>query len=104
MELIHELEPEGRGAYTGSCGYLGFDGSMDLNILIRTIVLQGSEWSFHVGAGIVADSQPDREYQETLAKAEALRVALEASQTTSDDPTTYASSPMANPNASPRFL
>jgi anthranilate/para-aminobenzoate synthase component I len=76
MEVIHGLEPAARGFYTGSCGYLGFDGSMDLNLLIRTLVLQSGQVSFHVGAGIVADSRPDREYHETLAKAAALVSAL----------------------------
>ncbi|MBI3320136.1 MAG: anthranilate synthase component I family protein [Candidatus Omnitrophica bacterium] len=78
MEIIHELEPVGRSLYTGSCGWLGFDGSLDLNILIRTILIQRETLSFHVGAGIVADSDPTREYHETLAKAGALRHALQA--------------------------
>ena len=77
MEILRELEPVARGLYTGSLGRLGFDGSMDLNIAIRTIVIQGDRLSFHVGAGIVADSLPEREYQETLAKAAALKSALE---------------------------
>ena len=77
MELIHELEPVGRGLYTGSAGYLGFDGALDLNILIRTIVVGDTDLAFHVGAGIVADSQPDREYDETLAKGRALFSALD---------------------------
>ncbi|MBI3083566.1 MAG: chorismate-binding protein, partial [Candidatus Omnitrophica bacterium] len=65
-----------RGLYTGSIGYLAFDGTMDLNIAIRTMVIQGRRCSFHVGAGIVADSDPEREYHETLAKAGALMGAL----------------------------
>jgi len=76
MELIHAMEPVARGLYTGSLGWVGFDGSLDLNILIRTMLLQEGRVSFHVGAGIVADSQPDREYAETLAKAGALFRAL----------------------------
>jgi para-aminobenzoate synthetase component 1 len=76
MQILRELEPVARGLYTGSIGYLGFDGTMDLNIAIRTIVLQEDELSFHVGAGIVADSDPLREYEETLAKAGALMSAL----------------------------
>lgn len=86
MEVIHELEPMARGLYTGSLGWLGFDGSLDLNILIRTMVLHDQQLWFHVGAGIVADSQPDREYAETLAKAGALFRALgsHASMVTSD--------------------
>ncbi|MBI4343446.1 MAG: anthranilate synthase component I family protein [Candidatus Omnitrophica bacterium] len=76
MELLRELEPVPRGLYTGSLGYVGFDGTMDLNIAIRTMVIQGSRLSFHAGAGIVADSIPGREYEETLAKAAALMEAL----------------------------
>lgn len=76
MEILRELEPVARGLYTGSIGRLGFDGAMDLNIAIRTMVVQGEHLSYHVGAGIVADSKPDREYHETLAKAEALVAAL----------------------------
>jgi len=78
MQILHELEPVARGLYTGSLGYLGFDGTMDLNIAIRTMVIQGTQLSFHVGSGIVADSDPTREYHETLAKAGALISALDA--------------------------
>ena len=77
MEIIRDLEPVPRGFYTGSCGYLGFDGTVDLNILIRTVILAQGRATFHVGAGIVADSSPEREYHETLAKAAALLKALE---------------------------
>ena len=77
MQILRELEPVPRGVYTGSLGYLGFDGTMDLNIAIRTMVLQGGQLSFHVGAGIVADSDPACEYDETLAKAGALMSALQ---------------------------
>jgi para-aminobenzoate synthetase component 1 len=76
MEIIDALEPVRRGIYTGSAGYIGLDGAMDFNILIRTFLLQDGQASFHVGGGIVADSQPEREYQETLAKGHALREAL----------------------------
>jgi aminodeoxychorismate synthase component I len=78
MQILRELEPVARGLYTGSLGWLGFDGTMDLNIAIRTMVLRGRRLSFHVGAGIVADSDPEREYEETLAKAGALTAALQA--------------------------
>ena len=78
MQIIRELEPVARGLYSGSLGVLGFDGSLDLNIAIRTIVIQNSQLSFHVGAGIVADSIPEREYEETLAKAGALAQTLRA--------------------------
>ncbi len=86
MEIIQMLEPIRRGFYTGSCGYLGFDGAIDLNILIRTLVIQGDAASFHVGAGIVADSRPEREYRETLAKAGALLKALEAEVDSTEHP------------------
>ncbi len=76
MEIIAELEPTARGAYCGSLGYLGFDGSMDLSILIRTITAGRGWWQFPVGGGIVADSVPEREYEETWHKAEGLLRAL----------------------------
>ena len=76
MEIIAELEGIGRGAYTGALGYIGHDGSMDLNILIRTMVRDGSTVSFRTGAGIVADSVPERELAETRAKALGLARAL----------------------------
>lgn len=72
MEIIETLEPVRRGPYTGSMGYLSWSGDLDFNIIIRTILLTGSRGYFQVGAGIVADSKPDREYEETLFKAEAL--------------------------------
>src|SRR5205085_4430607 len=76
MEIIAELEPVARGPYCGSLGYLGLDGAMDTSILIRTFTL-GRGWAqFPVGAGIVADSDPAAEYEETLAKAEGLLRAL----------------------------
>jgi aminodeoxychorismate synthase component I len=77
MEIIDELEPVARGPYTGSIGYLSNAGDMDLNIIIRTFVIKDSRAHLQVGAGIVADSDPGREYQETLQKAEALKKALE---------------------------
>jgi para-aminobenzoate synthetase component 1 len=76
MEIIAELEPVARGPYCGSLGYLGFDGSMDTSILIRTMTVGGGWAQFPVGAGIVADSDPAAEYDETLAKAEGLLRAL----------------------------
>lgn len=77
MQIIAELEASPRGAYTGSMGYLNHDGSMDLNILIRTFMLQGARLSFKAGAGIVADSDPARELAETRAKAQGLLRALD---------------------------
>ncbi len=78
MEIIAELEGIGRGAYTGSIGYLNRDGSCDLNILIRTITAQDGLFKFRAGAGIVADSNPEQELAETRAKAEGLLRALAA--------------------------
>lgn len=78
MEIIDELENAGRGAYTGSFGYLGLDGAMDSNILIRTLVQQGREVSLRAGAGIVADSDPGAELEETRAKARGMLLALGA--------------------------
>lgn len=77
MEIIAELEQEGRGFYTGSMGYLGCNGSLDLNILIRTMLLQDRQITFRTGAGIVADSDPAQELQETQDKARGLLLALE---------------------------
>jgi len=76
MEIIAELEAVGRGAYTGSIGYLNRDGSCDINILIRTITAQAGLFKFRAGAGIVADSNPAQELAETRAKAEGLLRAL----------------------------
>lgn len=76
MQIIRELEASPRGAYTGSMGYLNRDGSMDLNILIRTFMLNGEQLSFKAGAGIVADSAPLHELNETRAKAKGLLKAL----------------------------
>ncbi|MCP4364347.1 MAG: aminodeoxychorismate synthase component I [Planctomycetes bacterium] len=72
MEIIDELEPTSRNLYTGTIGYIGFNGNMDLNIAIRTFLLKGSTAYFQAGGGIVADSDPEQEYQETLDKARAL--------------------------------
>jgi para-aminobenzoate synthetase component 1 len=79
MEIIDELEPTARSVYTGAIGRIGFDGSLDLNIAIRTIVVKGRAAYFQAGGGIVADSDPEMEYRETLHKARALRDALTAS-------------------------
>lgn len=80
MELIEELEPEARGIYTGSLGYMSFHGTLQFNILIRTLLKQKDRVSFHVGGGIVADSDPEKEYEETLIKARALFEALTGRQ------------------------
>ncbi len=77
MQLLAGLERAPRDAYTGSMGYLGLDGSLDLNILIRTLSLAGDRIDFRTGAGIVADSQPEAELAETRAKARGMLRALE---------------------------
>ena len=76
MEIIAELEPTARGSYCGSVGFIGFDGAMDTNILIRTFTAGRGWLQFPVGGGIVADSDPAREYEETLHKAAGLLRAL----------------------------
>jgi para-aminobenzoate synthetase component I len=80
MEIIAELEPTRRGPYCGSVGWLGFDGGMDTSIVIRTYALRGQRVSFQAGGGIVADSRPADEYEETLAKAAALIAGLAPEQ------------------------
>jgi anthranilate synthase component 1 len=77
MQIIAELEATPRGPYTGSLGYLNHDGSGDFNILIRTMSLYGQQLEFRAGAGIVADSQPQRELAESRVKARGLLLALE---------------------------
>lgn len=76
MEIIEELEPERRGPYGGCVGYVSYAGAMDMGITIRTVMVKGSDTYVQAGAGIVADSIPEREYQETLNKAQAMRKAL----------------------------
>ncbi len=76
MEVIDELETTSRNIYTGSIGYLGFDGNLDLNIVIRTVVCKGDKAYFQVGGGIVWDSDPESEYEESVLKGRALREAL----------------------------
>lgn len=80
MEIIEELEPHRRGFYTGCFGYLGFNGCLQLNILIRTIMLQSPNLYYPVGGGIVWDSLPEQEYEETLIKAQALFLTLGVSR------------------------
>ncbi len=77
MEIIDEMEPAGRGLYGGTAGYFGIAGDMDQAITIRTLVFNGDEYSLQAGAGIVADSVPDKEWREVLAKSAILRRALE---------------------------
>jgi anthranilate synthase component 1 len=77
MEIIEEMETIGRGLYAGTAGYFAASGEMDQAITIRTLVFNGDEYSFQAGAGIVADSVPEKEYREVLAKSAILRRALE---------------------------
>ena len=76
MQIIEELEPVRRNFYTGSFGYINFSGDMDLNILIRTLVAYNDRYYYSVGGGIVADSTPESEYEETLIKAQAIQRCL----------------------------
>ncbi|SEA06871.1 anthranilate synthase component 1 [Haloplanus vescus] len=77
MEIIDEVETRRRGPYTGSMAIIGFDGRATLNIIIRTLVRHGDEYHLRAGGGVVHDSDPDREYDETLAKARALVTAVD---------------------------
>ncbi len=77
MEIIDELEPTQRNVYTGAIGYLGFNGNMDLNIVIRTVVIKDGQAYFQAGGGIVWNSDPEKEYEESLVKAKALMEALQ---------------------------
>jgi anthranilate/para-aminobenzoate synthase component I len=86
MEIIDELEPVRRGPYTGSFGYIGYNGNMDMNIIIRTLLRRGDTVYAQAGAGIVADSDPEREYRETLRKAEAMVRAVELARDMATDP------------------
>ena len=80
MQIIDELEPVSRGLYGGTVGYFGAHGDMDHAITIRTLVFRGDEYSFQAGAGIVADSVPETEHEEVLAKSGAMARALELAQ------------------------
>jgi len=77
MEIIDEIEPVGRGFYTGALGWISYSGEMEMNIVIRSMLVAGSVAHVQAGAGIVADSSPARELDEALRKAQALWVALE---------------------------
>jgi anthranilate synthase component 1 len=80
MQIISELEPQKRGLYAGAIGYFGFNGNLDTCIVIRTIVMKGKKVFINAGAGIVADSDPEMEYQETLNKARAMFHAVELAE------------------------
>ncbi len=80
LEIISELEPDARGAYAGMIGYFGFDGNMDTCLALRTLVAHGKRFSVQAGAGIVADSNPSAEFQETINKASAMLKAIEMAE------------------------
>ena len=80
MEIIRELEPDDRGVYAGAVLYMDYADNLDSCIAIRTIVLRNGEASVQAGAGIVADSVPEREYEETVHKARALLRAIEIAE------------------------
>ena len=79
MEIVDELEKCRRGIYTGAIGWIGFDGNAKFNIAIRTIMMENDSIWFNVGSGIVADSIPEKEYEETLHKANGILKALNVS-------------------------
>jgi anthranilate synthase component 1 len=80
MEIIAELEPEKRGPYAGAIGYFDFSGNMDTAIAIRTIVIKDGTAHVQAGGGIVADSVPEMEYQESLNKSAALLTAIDQAE------------------------
>jgi anthranilate synthase component 1 len=80
LEIISDLEPDARGAYAGMVGYFGFDGNMDTCLAIRTMVGRGNTFSVQAGAGIVADSDPSTEFQETVNKASAMLKAIDVAE------------------------
>ncbi len=90
MQIIAELEPDKRGPYAGAVGYFSHNGNMDMAIAIRTMIMKGSEAFVQAGCGIVYDSVPEREYQETLNKAKALLKAIEQAEETTARRTEHA--------------
>jgi anthranilate synthase component 1 len=80
MQIISELEHEKRGLYAGAIGYFGYNGNLDTCIVIRTIVMRGNRAFVNAGAGIVADSDPELEYQETLNTARGMLKAIELAE------------------------
>jgi anthranilate synthase component 1 len=80
MEIIEELEPTKRGPYAGCVGYFGFSGNMDTCITIRTIIFTRDKAYIQAGAGIVADSDPENEYKETVNKAKGMFKAIEMAE------------------------
>ncbi len=80
MEIIDELEPTRRGLYTGAIGYLSQGGASGFNIAIRTLTVEGNRVHFQVGGGIVADSEPEAEFEETMHKGRGLKAVLEGKE------------------------
>ena len=80
MEVIAELEPEQRGVYAGALGYVSFGGNLDMAITLRTVVVAEGTAYVQAGCGVVADSKPEREYEETLEKAGAMFKAIEMAE------------------------
>lgn len=80
LEIISDLEPDPRGAYAGAVGYFGFDGNMDTCLALRTLIVRGNTFNVQAGAGIVADSDPGTEFQETMNKASAMLKAIEMAE------------------------
>ena len=80
MEIIAELEPEKRGPYAGAVGYFSFSGNMDMAIAIRTMIVKDGIAYVQTGCGVVYDSVPEREYEETLNKAQALLKAIDQAE------------------------
>jgi len=80
LEIISDLEPDARGAYAGAIGYFGFDGNMDTCLALRTLIVRGTTFNVQAGAGIVADSDPSTEFQETINKASAMLKAIEMAE------------------------
>lgn len=85
MEIIEELEPARRGLYAGALGYFDFSGNLDTCITIRTLEVRDGVAYFQAGAGIVADSVPEKEYEETVHKSNALRSAIALAERGLDD-------------------
>ena len=81
MEIIEELEPTKRGPYAGAVGYFSYSGNMDTCITIRTLIIKGNRVYVQAGAGIVADSVPEKEYEETVNKAMGMMRAVEMAET-----------------------
>lgn len=98
MKVIAQVEPHPRGAYCGALGWIGVDGAMDTSIAIRTLTIAGRKVYFHAGGGIVADSEPAAEYEETLAKASAMHRALCAPCEAASRPDQDAPAPAAGGN------